>query len=140
MPTIIDYLLLTVITIFPVLSLGIMLFFSFVIAPTVHKFLPKAQSGPYIRRLFPIYYIINAALALGSLIAIASLGVFNSIFYANAIIFVLFAFCYFYLMPAINKQKVKNNRAFKILHGSSVAINFVQIILLILITVVLLDF
>ncbi|NCU71065.1 MAG: DUF4149 domain-containing protein, partial [Candidatus Fonsibacter lacus] len=29
MPTIIDYLLLTVITIFPVLSLGIMLFFSF---------------------------------------------------------------------------------------------------------------
>jgi hypothetical protein len=90
--------------------------------------------------LFPIYYIINAALALGSLIAIASLGVFNSIFYANAIIFVLFAFCYFYLMTAINKQKVKNNRAFKILYGSSVAINFVQIILLILITVVLLDF
>jgi hypothetical protein len=63
MPTIIDYLLLTVITIFPVLSLGIMLFFSFVIAPTVHKFLPTAQSGPYIRKLFPIYYIINAALA-----------------------------------------------------------------------------
>jgi hypothetical protein len=140
MPTIVDYLLLTVITIFPVLSLGIMLFFSFVITPTVHKFLPKEQSGPYIRRLFPIYYIINAALALGSLIAIASLGVFNSIFYANAIIFVLFAFCYFYLMPAINKQKAKNNRAFKILHGSSIAINFVQIILLILITVVLLDF
>jgi hypothetical protein len=117
-----------------------MLFFSFVIAPTAHKFLPTAQSGPYIRKLFPIYYIINGALALGSLIAIASLGVFNAIFYANVIIFVLFAFCYFYLMPGINKQKVKNNRAFKILHGSSIAINFVQIILLISITIVLLDF
>jgi hypothetical protein len=117
-----------------------MLFFSFVIAPTVHKFLPTAQSGPYIRRLFPIYYIINAALALGSLIAIASLGVFNAIFYANVIIFVLFALCYFYLMPKINKQKAKDNRTFKILHGSSIAINFIQIILLILITVVLLDF
>jgi hypothetical protein len=117
-----------------------MLFFSFVIAPTVHKFLPKEQSGPYIRRLFPIYYIINAALALGSLIAIASLGVFNSIFYANTIILVLFALCYFYLMPAINKQKVKTNRAFKILHGCSMAVNFIQIVLLILITVVLLDF
>ena len=140
MPTIIDYLLLTVITIFPVLSLGIMLFFSFVIAPTVHKFLPTVQSGPYIRKLFPIYYIINAALALGSLIAIASLGVFNSIFYANTIVFVLFAFCYFYLMPTINKQKAKNNRAFKILHGSSMAVNFIQIVMLILITVVLLDF
>ena len=140
MPTIIDYILLTVITIFPVLSLGIMLFFSFVIAPTVHKFLPTAQSGPYIRRLFPIYYIINAALTLGSLIAIASLEVFNIIFYANTIILVLFALCYFYLMPAINKQKVKTNRTFKILHGSSMVVNFIQIVLLILITVVLLDF
>ena len=140
MPTIIDYLLLTVITIFPVLSLGIMLFFAFVIAPTIHKFLPTAQSGPYIRKLFPIYYVINAALTLGSLIAIASLGVFNAIFYANAIILVLFAISYFYLMPTINKQKTKNNRKFKILHGSSAAINLIQIILLISITVVLLDF
>jgi hypothetical protein len=140
MPTIVDYLLLTVITIFPVLSLGIMLFFSFVIAPTVHKFIPAAQSGQYIRKLFPIYYIINAALALGSLIAIASLGVFNIIFHANTIILVLFAICYFYLMPTINKQKVRTNRAFKILHGSSIAINFIQIVLLILITVVLLNF
>jgi hypothetical protein len=140
MPTIIDYLLLTVITIFPVLSLGMMLFFSFVIAPTIHKFLPKAQSGPYIRRLFPIYYIINAALTLGSLIAIASLGVFNAIFYANAIILFFFVLSYFYLMPTINKQKIKNNRKFKILHGSSVAINLIQIVLLISITVVLLDF
>ncbi len=140
MPTIIDYVLLTVITIFPVLSLGIMLFFSFIIAPTVHKFLPTAQSGPYISKLFPIYYIINAALTLGSLIAIASLGVFNIIFYANTIILVLFVLCYFYLMPAINKQKIKTNRAFKILHGSSMAVNFIQIVMLILITVVLLDF
>jgi hypothetical protein len=140
MPTIIDYILLTVITIFPVLSLGIMLFFSFVIAPTVHKFIPAAQSGPYIRKLFPIYYIINAALALGSLIAIASLGVFNIIFYVNTIILVLFAICYFYLIPTINKQKVKTTRTFKILHGSSIVINFIQIVMLILITVVLLDF
>ena len=140
MPTIIDYLLLTVITIFPVISLGIMLFFSFVIAPTVHKFLPTAQSGPYIRKLFPIYYILNAALALGSLIAIAYLGVFNAIFYTNVIILVLFALCYFYLMPTLNKQKTKDNRKFKIIHGISVAINIVQIFLLISITIILLDF
>jgi len=117
-----------------------MLFFSFVIAPTVHKFLPTAQSGPYIRKLFPIYYILNAALALGSLIAIAYLGVFNAIFYANVIILVLFALCYFYLMPTLNKQKTKDNRKFKIMHGISVAINIVQIFLLISITIILLDF
>ena len=140
MPTFIDYLLLTIITIFPVLSLGVMLFFSFVIAPTVHKFLPKAESGPYIRKIFPIYYILNGFLALGSLLAIAYLGVFNAIFYANIVILVLFVFSYFYLMPAINKQKTKDNSKFKILHGSSVAINLIQIILLISITFILLDF
>jgi len=90
--------------------------------------------------LFPFYYIINTALTLGSLIAIASLGVFNAIFYANTIILVLFALSYFYLMPTINKQKIKNNRKFKILHGSSVAINLFQIILLVSITIILLDF
>ncbi len=140
MPTFIDYILLTIITIFPVLSLGIMLFFSFVISPTVHKFLPKTESGPYIRKIFPIYYIINGFLSLGSLLATAYLGVFNAIFYANGVILVLFIFSYFYLMTAINKQKIKDNSKFKILHGSSVVINFIQIILLITITFILLDF
>ena len=140
MPTFIDYILLTIITIFPVLSLGIMLFFSFVIAPTVHKFLPKKVSGSYIGKIFPIYYILNGFFALGSILAIAYLGVFNAIFYANVVIFVFFIFSYFYLMPAINKQKIKDNSKFKILHGSSMTINFIQIILLISITFILLDF
>ena len=140
MPTFIDYILLTIITIFPVLSLGIMLFFSFAIAPTVHKFLPKTESGPYIRKIFPVYYILNGFFALGSILAIAYLGVFNAIFYANVVILVFFIFSYFYLMPAINKQKTKDNRKFKILHGGSMTINFIQIILLISITFILLDF
>ena len=95
MPTFIDYILLTIITIFPVLSLGIMLFFSFAIAPTVHKFLPKTESGPYIRKIFPIYYILNGFFALGSLLAIAYLGVFNAVFYANVVILVFLYFLIF---------------------------------------------
>ena len=140
MPTFIDYILLTIITIFPVLSLGIMLFFSFVIAPTVHKFLPKTESGPYIRKIFPIYYILNGFFALGSILAIAYLGVFNAIFYANIIILVLFIFSYFYLIPSINKIKSKDTSKFKILHSGSIIINLIQIILLLLITFLLLDF
>jgi hypothetical protein len=117
-----------------------MLFFSFVIAPTVHKFLPKSESGLYIRKIFPIYYILNGFLCLGSLLAIVYLGVFNTIFYANGVILVLFLFSYFYLMPEINQKKIKDNSKFKILHSSSVTINFIQIILLISITFILLDF
>ena len=56
------------------------------------------------------------------------------------LIFFLFTFCYFYLMPTINKQNKKNNPKFKILHISSIAINIFQILILISITVLLLDF
>jgi len=140
MPSFLDYLLLTVITIFPVLSLGIMLFFSFAVAPTIFKILPPKEAGLYIRKLFPIYYIINSVLILCSIISIASLGFFNTIFFTNLMVLILFAVCFFYLMPEINKQKNKTSRKFKILHSSSVIINFVQIFALIAVTAILLDF
>jgi hypothetical protein len=115
-----------------------MIFFSFIITPTIFRFLPAAQAGLYVRKLFPIYYIFNGSIVLISSIAIGSLGVFNSIFYSNVIILALFIFCFFYLMPEINKAKSK--KKFKILHSTSVAINIVQILLLIFVTILLLDF
>jgi len=138
MSSITDYILLTIITIFPVISLGVMIFFSFIITPTIFKFLPAVQAGLYVRKLFPIYYIFNGSIVLISSIAIASLGAFNSIFYSNVIILALFIFCFFYLMPEINK--VKDKKKFKILHSASVAINIIQILLLIFVTILLLDF
>jgi hypothetical protein len=138
MSSITDYILLTIITIFPVISLGVMIFFSFIITPTIFKFLPAVQAGLYVRKLFPIYYIFNGSIVLISSIAIASLGAFNSIFYSNVIILALFIFCFFYLMPEINKAKDK--KKFKILHSASVAINIIQVLLLIFVTILLLDF
>jgi len=140
MSSITDYILLTIITIFPVISLGVMIFFSFIITPTIFKFLPAVQAGLYVRKLFPIYYIFNGTIVLISSIAIASLGVFNLIFYSNVIILTLFILSYFYLMPQINKAKGKNNNKFKILHTGSVLINSIQILLLVYVTVLLLDF
>lgn len=140
MASITDYILLTIITIFPVISLGVMIFFSFIITPTIFKFLPVAQAGLYVRKLFPIYYIFNGSIVLISSIAIASLGVFNPIFYSNVIILALFLLSYFYLMPEINKAKGKNNKKFKIYQNVSVVINSIQILLLIYVTVLLLDF
>jgi hypothetical protein len=140
MSSIADYIILTIITIFPVICLGAMLFFSFIIAPTIFKFLPAAQAGLYVRKIFPIYYIFNGSIILISGIAIAFLGVFNSIFYCNVIIFLLFIVSYFYLMPTINKAKGVNNKKFKILHNASVVVNIIQILLLVYLTYLLLDF
>jgi hypothetical protein len=75
-----------------------------------------------------------------SAIAISSLGVFNPIFYSNVIVLSLFIVNYFYLMPAINNAKGKNNKKFKILHTASVATNSIQILLLVYVVILLLDF
>ena len=44
--------------------LGIMLFFSFVIAPVVFTTLDEENARKFIRRIFPFYYNVNLGLSL----------------------------------------------------------------------------
>ena len=44
--------------------LGIMLFFSFVIAPVVFTTLDEDNARKFIRRIFPFYYNVNLAISL----------------------------------------------------------------------------
>ena len=41
------------------ISLGTMLFFSFVIAPVIFKILDANNAGKFVRKIFPHYYLIN---------------------------------------------------------------------------------
>ena len=41
------------------ISLGTMLFFSFVIAPVIFKVLDANNAGKFVRKIFPYYYLIN---------------------------------------------------------------------------------
>ena len=41
------------------ISLGAMLFFSFVIAPVIFKVLDANNASKFVRRIFPHYYLIN---------------------------------------------------------------------------------
>ena len=41
------------------ISLGAMLFFSFVIAPVIFKVLDAKNAGKFVRKIFPHYYLIN---------------------------------------------------------------------------------
>ena len=107
---------------------GIMLFFTVVVAPTVFKVLPVEWSSKYVRNFFPKYY--------------ASLGfiTFVCVFTAPellskillAICAALFAFSLFYLTEKINAAKdLGQTKRFYLLHGSSVAINLFQLLIFI---------
>jgi hypothetical protein len=103
---------------------GIMLFFTVVVAPTVFKVLPLEWSSKYVRNFFPKYYA-----SLGLITLVAAFTEQNSVsrLYLLACA-ILFAFTLFFLTGKINAAKdAGREKQFHILHGLSVFINVVQL-------------
>ena len=112
--------------------LGIMLFFSFVIAPVVFTTLDENNARKFIRRIFPFYYNVNLGISFIVLITFILLSKIGVDFYLILVITVLFATSNYLLMPLINKYRdEKQEKKFKYSHFLSVLINFVQIICLV---------
>ena len=116
--------------------LGIMLFFSFVIAPVVFTTLDEENASKFIRRVFPFYYNINLGISLIVLIIFLILNKYGLDFYLILLISILFVTSNYLLMPLINKYRdEKQDKKFKYSHFISVIINFIQMIILIFILV-----
>ena len=112
--------------------LGIMLFFSFVIAPVVFTTLDEDNARKFIRRIFPFYYNVNLAISFIVLLIFLFLSKLGVDFYLILLITILFAISNYLLMPLINKYRdEKQDKKFKYSHFISVVINFVQMICLV---------
>ena len=118
--------------ILPSVVLGIMLFFSFGVAPVIFKVLKENDARKFVRTIFPYYYLINLILVSLICIYLFYRNYISFDFYLLVIIATLFAFSLFVLMPMINNARDKGREnKFKYLHAVSVIINFLQIIILI---------
>mgnify|MGYP001450120208 FL=1 len=107
--------------------LGIMLFFSFVIAPVVFTTLDEDNARKFIRRIFPFYYNVNLGISLIVLLTFIFLSKLGIDFYLILAICALVAISNYLLMPLINKYRdEKQDKKFKYSHFVSVVINFVQ--------------
>ena len=114
--------------------LGIMLFFSFVIAPVVFTTLDEENARKFIRRIFPFYYNVNLGISVLILLIFLIISKIGTDFYIFLVITILFAISNYLLMPLINKYRdEKQDKKFKYSHFISVVINFVQMIFLVLI-------
>ena len=112
--------------------LGIMVFFSFVIAPVTFTSLNEENARRFIRKIFPFYYKVNFVLSLFITSIYLIQKLFNLDFYLILLVTILFFISNYILMPLINKYRDNNqNKKFKYLHFTSVVINFIQIIILI---------
>ena len=116
--------------------LGIMLFFSFVIAPVVFTTLDEDNARKFIRRIFPFYYNVNLMISFIVLLIFLFLSKLGVDFYLILLITILFATSNYLLMPLINKYRdEKQDKKFKYSHFISVVINFVQMICLVFLLV-----
>jgi hypothetical protein len=112
--------------------IGIMVFFTIAVAPTVFKVLPQEWASKYVRNFFPKYYAF-----LGALSGIAAFFATDTLSMGLlALCAALFFLSLWVLTPAINRasdQQKKNQ--FRILHGLSVVMNFIQLAIFIYIIV-----
>ena len=109
-------------------NVGIMLFFSVAVAPTIFMVLPPEWSAAYVRKFFPKYFLFLGvtsaiAAALHSLpLAQLSLGLCAVVFF----------FSVFWLTPRINLARDnKQTQTFNRLHYTSVGLNLVQLAVMI---------
>ena len=116
--------------------LGIMLFFSFVIAPVVFTTLDEENARKFIRRIFPFYYNVNLGISILILLIFLIISKIGTDFYIFLAITILFVISNYILMPLINKfRDEKQDKKFKYSHFISVIINFVQMTLIVLILI-----
>ena len=71
--------------------LGIMLFFSFVVAPVTFTALDEENARKFIRKIFPYYYTVNLAISVLILILFIILKIFSLDFYLILSVALLFA-------------------------------------------------
>ena len=116
--------------------LGIMVFFSFVVAPVTFTVLDEENSRKFIRKIFPYYYTANLLISFLVLIFFVIQRTFSLNFYLISTVTILFALSNYILMPLINKYKDENqDKKFKYSHFISVVINFIQMIFLVIILI-----
>ncbi len=116
--------------------LGIMIFFSFVVAPVIFTTLNEENARKFIRKIFPFYYNVN--LVLSSIIALIYiiLKSYNLNFFLILTVTFLFFLSNFILMPLINRfRDERKDKQFKYSHFLSVIINFFQILILLIILI-----
>ena len=116
--------------------LGIMFFFSFVVAPVTFTTLNEENARKFIRKIFPYYYNVNLGISILVTLIFVFIETFHLDFFLILSVAILFALSNYVLMPLINKYRDNNqDKKFKLSHFISVIINFLQMVFLIIILI-----
>ena len=113
----------------PGIIIGVILFQTTVVAPTVFKSLGAELAGPFLRAIFPRLFLFVALCGFASCLGIVFSNHQLSFGLISALVTVIFMLICFFLVPMTNKARDdQNDGLFRGLHSLSVALTLVVLV------------
>ena len=113
--------------------IGVIIFFSAIIAPTVFKTLDEKSAGVFLRAFFPKYYLFAIVIGLA---ALASIMIFNiemsNILYIAIVSMTVLSIISRFMIPIINNARdmgEQGKQKFNRLHALSVSLNVITLVI-----------
>ena len=113
--------------------IGVIVFFSAIIAPTVFKTLDEKSAGVFLRAFFPKYYLFAIVIGVA---ALALIMVFNiemsNILYIAIVSMTILSVISRFMIPIINNARdmgEKGKQKFNRLHALSVSLNVITLVI-----------
>ena len=112
---------------------GVIVFFSAIIAPTVFKTLDEKSAGLFLRAFFPKYYLFAIVIGLAALALIMLFDIkVSNILYIAIVSMTILSIISRFMIPMINNARdmgEKGKEKFNRLHMLSVSLNVITLVI-----------
>ena len=113
--------------------IGVIVFFSTIIAPTVFKTLDEKSAGVFLRAFFPKYYLFAIIIGLTALGLIMIFKIeMSNILYMAIVSMTILSIISRFMIPIINNARdmgEKGKQKFNRLHALSVSLNVITLVI-----------
>jgi hypothetical protein len=122
------------------LQFGGMAFFAFIFSPMIFKFLTSDEASKFLRRLFPAYYRLSAAISIFPALMLITVQSYRIEVGTLLVVSAIFLFAARILVPLSNAARDSDNiKKFKIVHRFSVIIYMLQMTAILIILIKLIN-
>ena len=119
-----------ILILFSGLIVGVIIFQSFIIAPTVFKVLEVDKAGIFLRKIFPRFFILIMVCSALMLILVALSGSSDKTRFILPAANLVFSGVSYLVIPATNRARDDGEeRKFKILHSMTVVLTLLMLML-----------
>ena len=118
------------------LQFGGMAYFAFIFSPMIFKFMDSEESSKFLRRMFPVYYRLSAAISIFPAVMLIPVHSYHVEVGALLAVAAIFLFAARVLVPLSNTARDENKvKKFNIIHRLSVSIYMLQMIAILVILI-----